>query len=90
MLYIGLEKVIELADLNYQHLYLPLQESRVDIVMEISEREADETMRALAKIEGVFAGSLLIAKRFQDYFQHLSSHSLSFWIQREERIPETM
>lgn len=33
-----------------------LQESRVDIVMEISEREADETMRALAKIEGVFAG----------------------------------
>ncbi len=33
-----------------------LQESRVDTVMEISEREADETMRALAKIEGVFAG----------------------------------
>lgn len=34
------------------------QESRVDLVMEISEQEADETMRALAKVEGIFAGSL--------------------------------
>lgn len=68
MLYIGLEKVIELADLNHQYLYLLLQESRVDIVMEISEREADETMRALAKIEGVFAGRSFIAKRYHDSF----------------------
>jgi hypothetical protein len=28
------------------------------MVLEISEREADETMRALAKVEGIFAGLL--------------------------------
>ena len=36
-----------------------LQESRVDLVLEISEREADETMRALAKVEGIFSGQSL-------------------------------
>ena len=34
-----------------------MQETRVDLVLEISEREADETMRALAKLEGIFAGT---------------------------------
>lgn len=32
------------------------QEERVDRVMEIGQREAEETMRALAKVEGIFAG----------------------------------
>ncbi|BDA48091.1 Cysteine synthase B [Coccomyxa sp. Obi] len=38
--------------------YLPkiFQEERVDRVMEIGQREAEETMRALAKVEGIFAG----------------------------------
>ena len=34
-----------------------MQEHRVDRVMEIGQREAEETMRALAKVEGIFAGA---------------------------------
>lgn len=41
-----------------------MQESRVDMVLEISEREADETMRALAKVEGIFSG--IISHMLQD------------------------
>jgi len=41
------------------------QETRVDKVMEISEREADETMRALARVEGIFAG-------MQPFLYHVS------------------
>ena len=37
------------------------QEERVDRVMEIGQREAEETMRALAKVEGIFAGGANIA-----------------------------
>lgn len=33
-----------------------MQEERVDRVMEIGQREAEEAMRALAKVEGIFAG----------------------------------
>ena len=29
----------------------------MDRVMEIGQREAEETMRALAKVEGIFAGA---------------------------------
>ncbi|KAK9812855.1 hypothetical protein WJX72_004741 [[Myrmecia] bisecta] len=38
--------------------YLPsiFEANRVDRVMEISQREAEETMRAMAKVEGIFAG----------------------------------
>jgi len=32
------------------------QEERVDQVMEIGQREAEETMRAMATVEGIFAG----------------------------------
>lgn len=35
-----------------------LQEERVDQVMEIGQREAEETMRALARVEGIFAGTV--------------------------------
>lgn len=38
-----------------------LQEERVDQVMEIGQREAEEAMRALAKVEGIFAGEHPIA-----------------------------
>jgi len=43
---------------RWPQAYLPkiFDETRVDKVMEISEREADETMRALARVEGIFAG----------------------------------
>ena len=30
----------------------------MDQVMEIGQREAEETMRALARVEGIFAGTL--------------------------------
>ena len=33
-----------------------LQEERVDETMDISQREAEGTMRALARVEGIFAG----------------------------------
>ena len=33
----------------------------MDQVMEIGQREAEETMRALAKVEGIFAGEHQIA-----------------------------
>jgi cysteine synthase len=33
-----------------------VQEERLDRVMEIGQREAEETMRALARVEGIFAG----------------------------------
>lgn len=33
------------------------QEHRVDRVMEIGQREAEESMRALARVEGIFAGA---------------------------------
>lgn len=38
--------------------YLPsiFERSRVDRIMDISQREAEETMRAMARVEGVFAG----------------------------------
>mmetsp|Transcript_18635 Transcript_18635/g.56285 ORF Transcript_18635/g.56285 Transcript_18635/m.56285 type:complete len:514 (+) Transcript_18635:178-1719(+) len=38
--------------------YLPsiFDKRRVDRVMEISQREAEETMRSLARVEGIFAG----------------------------------
>jgi hypothetical protein len=38
--------------------YLPsiFEEQRVDQVMEISQAEAEETMRSLARVEGIFAG----------------------------------
>lgn len=38
--------------------YLPsiFDSARVDRTMDISQREAEETMRALARCEGVFAG----------------------------------
>ena len=40
-----------------EHVRVPhLQEERVDRVMEIGQREAEEAMRALAKVEGIFAG----------------------------------
>lgn len=35
----------------------------MDQVMEIGQREAEETMRALARVEGIFAGEHLIAPR---------------------------
>lgn len=46
----------DLGKSNSRSQELCLQETRVDTVLEISEREADETMRALAKVEGIFAG----------------------------------
>ena len=33
-----------------------VQEERVDQTMDISQREAEGTMRALARVEGIFAG----------------------------------
>lgn len=33
-----------------------MQEERVDETMDISQREAEGTMRALARVEGIFAG----------------------------------
>lgn len=35
---------------------LAVQEERVDETMDISQREAEGTMRALARVEGIFAG----------------------------------
>ena len=34
----------------------------MDRVMEIGQREAEETMRALAKVEGIFAGAQELQK----------------------------
>ena len=34
----------------------------MDRVMEIGQREAEETMRALAKVEGIFAGAHYLQK----------------------------
>lgn len=42
---------------NKGWLGLVLQEERVDEVVEIGQREAEETMRSLAKVEGIFAGA---------------------------------
>lgn len=33
----------------------------MDRVMEIGQREAEEAMRALAKVEGIFAGGLVVS-----------------------------
>ncbi len=35
---------------------MAVQEERVDETMDISQREAEGTMRALARVEGIFAG----------------------------------
>ena len=36
--------------------FFVVQEERVDETMDISQREAEGTMRALARVEGIFAG----------------------------------
>ena len=42
---------------SHGFLCSPKQEQRVDRVMDIGQREAEETMRALARVEGIFAGA---------------------------------
>ena len=42
---------------SHGFLCSPKQEQRVDHVMDIGQREAEETMRALARVEGIFAGA---------------------------------
>ena len=61
---------------------LPTQERRVDRVMDIGQREAEETMRALARTEGIFAGvvcKLMLPFRFTLPFRSATCmHSAAF------------
>ena len=46
----------------------------MDRVMEIGQREAEETMRALARVEGIFAGAVFWTYS-APYTLHLTQHS---------------